>query len=276
MLLLLLLLALYCAHAKKGRSVRRPTKPSGGGFGSAARTPAVPSKPGGFGAGPAARAPAVPPKPRSSLETKLLQEHTANCAMAKQTFAVCTDDSGAGAYMAGWQPFSAPADAVAPGNEPYATNELLRRSRGPLLSEGECASLVDAMEAHGATQGWDQRYPLGGYTREVKVSDMPQAHALLDSALQSTLLPAAAAAFGFAPSSLRVNEALVVKYDAASGHNALPVHVDFSLLTLNVALSPPAAYTGGGTWFQHDGKELLCGRGEGLLHAGGLTHCGSP
>jgi len=79
---------------------------------------------------------------------------------------------------------------------------------------------------------------------------MPQAHALLDNALQSTLLPAAAAAFGFAPSSLRVNEALVVKYDAASGHNALPVHVDFSLLTLNVALSPPAAYEGGGTWLQ--------------------------
>ena len=45
--------------------------------------------------------------------------------------------------------------------------------------------------------------------------------------LRSTLLPAAAAAFGFAPSTLRVNEALVVKYDAASGHNALPVHVDY-------------------------------------------------
>jgi len=28
--------------------------------------------------------------------------------------------------------------------------------------------------------------------------------------------------------------------------------------------------------FQHDGKEVLCGQGEGLLHAGGLTHCGVP
>jgi hypothetical protein len=154
----LLLLALDCAHAKKGRPVRRPTKSSGVGFGSAARTPVVPS-----------RAPARPPKPRSSLETKLLQEHTTNCAMAKQTFAVCADDSGACTYTAGWDLFSAPADAVSPGNEPYATSELLRRSRGPLLSETECTSLVDAMEAHGATQGWDQRYPLGGYTREVKV-----------------------------------------------------------------------------------------------------------
>ena len=164
--LLLLLLALHCSHAKKGRPARRPVKPSGGGFGRAARTPT--SKPGGFG--PAARAPVVPPKPRSSLETKLLQEHTTNCAMAKQTFAVCADDTGACTYTAGWEPFSAPADAVAPGNAPYATDALLRRSRGALLSEHECASLVGAMEAHGATQGWDQRYPLAGYTREVKVS----------------------------------------------------------------------------------------------------------
>ena len=94
--LLLLLIALHCSHAKKGRPVRRPAKSSGGGFGRAARTPA--SKPAGFG--PAARAPVVPPKPRSSLETKLLQEHTTNCAMAKQTFAVCADDAGAACH--GW------------------------------------------------------------------------------------------------------------------------------------------------------------------------------
>ena len=105
-LLLLLLLALHCSHAKKGRPVRRPAKSSGGGFGRAARTPA--SKPAGFGPA-AARAPVVPPKPRSSLETKLLQEHTTNCALAKQTFAVCADDAGACTYTAGWEPFSAPA-----------------------------------------------------------------------------------------------------------------------------------------------------------------------
>jgi hypothetical protein len=210
--LLLLLLALYCSHAKKGRPVRRP---AGGGFGRAARPPA--SKPGGFG--PAARAPVVPPKPRSSLETKLLQEHTTNCAMAKQIFTVCADDSAACTYTAGWEPFRTPADSVAPGNAPYATDALLRRSRGALLSEHECASLVDAMEAHGATHGWDQRYPLAGYTREVKVhfppisppsphhlpkltarsphdlptisqvADMPAAHALLNRWLKVRIRP---------------------------------------------------------------------------------------
>eukprot|EP00966_Prymnesium_polylepis_P298543 6899091-Prymnesium_polylepis.1 len=194
---------------------------------------------GGFGQQPQKKkSAATVAKKATTLDAKVLREHAANCAAAKQTFGTCADDTD-GAYRAGWEPHRAPADAVSPGNEPYGTRNLLLRSAGPLLSTDECASLVDEMEAHGAACGWDQRYPLAGYTREVKVSDMPGALVLLKRALSSTLLPAAAEAFGFASSSLRVNEALVVKYDAASGHNALPVHCDFSLLTLNVALSPP-------------------------------------
>ena len=155
--LYLLLLLSSSAHAKKGG---RPSKPG---------------KPAGF----APRA-AVAKQPKaSSLETKLLQEHKTNCAVAKQSFAVCADD-GPGTYTAGWERFSAPADAVAPGNEPYATRDLLRKSTGPLLSAAECSALTDEMEAHGAAQGWDARYPLAGYTREVKVSDMPKAQELLN------------------------------------------------------------------------------------------------
>mmetsp|Transcript_20570 Transcript_20570/g.65784 ORF Transcript_20570/g.65784 Transcript_20570/m.65784 type:complete len:420 (+) Transcript_20570:2-1261(+) len=92
------------------------------------------------------------------------------------------------------------------------------------------------MLLHGAAGGWDSRYPLAGYTREVKVSDMPAALEMLNGALRSTLLPAAASAFGLDASHLRVNEALIVQYDAASGHNALPIHRDFSLLTMSSAL----------------------------------------
>lgn len=204
-----------------------------------------------------------------------MREHTTNCAAAKQIFAVCKG-SAVGGYSEGWERYETPADLVSPGNEPYGTRELLLKSSGQLLSDSECDGLVDAMDAHSASRGWDQRYPLAGYTREVKVSDMPEALALLNASLESKLLPAAAATFGLEPSSLRVNEALVVKYDAVSGHNALPVHCDFSLLTLNVALSPRDDYEGGGTWFEHSGEVLLCGRGEGVLHPGGLTHCGVP
>ena len=97
--LYLLLLLSSSAHAKKGG---RPSKPG---------------KPAGF----APRA-AVAKQPKaSSLETKLLQEHKTNCAVAKQSFAVCADD-GPGTYTAGWERFSGPADAVTPGNECCALN----------------------------------------------------------------------------------------------------------------------------------------------------------
>ncbi len=66
------------------------------------------------------------------------------------------------------------------------------------------------------------------------------------------------------------------RYDAASGNNCLPVHQDFSLLTINVALTEAASFSGGGTWFQHSGEGVVAGRGEVVMHAGGVPHCGVP
>ena len=109
------------------------------------------------------------------------------------------------------------------------------------------------------------------------MADIPESVALLNRALSASLLPAAAAEFdAFSASELRVNEALVVKYDASTGNNCLPVHQDFSLLTLNVALSERADFTGGGTWFQHSDLTLLADRGECVMHAGGIPHSGVP
>ena len=246
------------------------------------RGPPPQGEPAGFGALPRRS------KPREgalgSLEAKLRREHAASCEAAERTFIVASrepDDDDAGGsdarYSSGWHAHLAPADAASPGNEPYGTDELLLRSRAPLLPPDECAELIRRMEAHGAEHGWDGRYPIPGHTHEVKVSDMPGALALLNDRLgRGGLLRACAEPFGLSPAELRVNEALVVKYDAASGHNALPVHVDFSLLTLNAALSDQADYAGGGTWFEHTDEVIRSACGEGLLHAGGLPHCGVP
>lgn len=211
----------------------------------------------------------------SSLECKLREQHLENCAKAKQTFAVC-DSAAASSYAGGWTAHAVPKDAIAPGNAPFATERLLLQSSEPLLSSDDCASLIEQMEAHGAAHGWDARYPIAGFTREVNVAEIPEAVALLNRALSSCLLPEVSAEFGVDAASLRVNEALVVKYDAASGHNCLPVHQDFSLVTVNIALSEATAYEGGGTWFQHSGATLVPARGEAVLHAGGIPHCGVP
>ena len=179
------------------------------------------------------------PAVASGLDAKLKGQHRSNCeASAARWGTLSGDDALPGTYIGGWHEYE--AASVAPQNAPYGTDRLLLRSRAPLLSEELCASLIVLMEAHGAANGFDARYPVTGFTREVNVADIPDGVVLLSEALRTTLLPAAAAEFPSAcrPSSLRVNEALVIKYDAATGNNCLPVHQDFSLLTINVALSP--------------------------------------
>ena len=223
----------------------------------------------------------VPPLPSSngggSLEKKLLQQHAENCAASALKWATCADDSMPGSYSGGWDALP-PVPPISPnGNEPYGTERLILKSRAPLLSADECATLIEQMEAHGAANGWDSRYPVTGYTREVNVADIPASVELLNTALATRLLPAAASQFRTLPvSSLRVNEALVVKYDAATGNNCLPVHEDFSYVTINVALSGESDFEGGGTWFQHSAQTVVAGRGEVVMHAGGVPHCGVP
>ena len=217
------------------------------------------------------------PAAASGLDAKLKEQHRSNCeASAARWGTLSGDDALPGTYTGGWHEYE--AASVAPQNAPYGTDRLLLRSRAPLLSEELCASLIVLMEAHGAANGFDARYPVTGFTREVNVADIPDGVVLLSEALRTTLLPAAAAEFPSAcrPSSLRVNEALVIKYDAATGNNCLPVHQDFSLLTINVALSPRSAFRGGGTWFEHSRETVLTERGEAVMHAGGLRHCGVP
>lgn len=158
-----------------------------------------------------------------SLERKLRQQHLDNCAASAARWATCSDDGLPGSYCGGWHALS-PAPPTAPGNEPYVSDRLILKSLAPLLSASDCEALICAMEAHGAANGWDARYPVSGFTREVNVADIPESVALLNRALERTLLPAAATEFGAFPASvLRVNEALVVKYDAATGNNCLPV-----------------------------------------------------
>jgi len=177
-----------------GRGFGRAANP--GGTGQPKKKPSKPSS---------KRRGRAPPRQKiGSLEAKLLQEHAASCAAAEATFAVCASD-GDGEYAAGWTAHPVPAGAVS--ETLYSADQpLLLESEGPLLSESECGALTNAMLLHGAAGGWDSRYPLAGYTREVKVSDMPAALEMLNGALRSTLLPAAASAFGLDASHLRVNE----------------------------------------------------------------------
>jgi Tfp pilus assembly protein PilF len=282
LLVIALFIVLPSASAAFAKRPARPSK-SGGGRGFGAASPAPRSSKRSSNKRPsndaasrlAGRKPLAKTETTTSLEKKLQQQHEESCAVAASRFAIGADGAD-GSYRGGWERRSVPPDALSPGNEPYASDRLLLRSKEPLLSPADCQSLIDDMEAHGAVHGWDARYPVDGFTREVNLADIPSAVGTLNRLLAGSLLPAVERELGFAASTLRVNEALIVKYDAATGNNCLPVHVDFSLVTVNIALSDAADFDGGGTWFQYSGERLLAPRGAAVMHAGALPHCGVP
>ena len=111
------------------------------------------------------------------------------------------------------------------------------------------AAARDAASLHGWSTGRHRHYPttdlplwrLGGATMRWVMQ-----------ALESELLPAAAAAFRIPLASLRVRESFVARYDAGGkgGEQAdLAMHKDGTLLAFTITLSDAAGYDGGGTQF---------------------------
>ena len=70
---------------------------------------------------------------------------------------------------------------------------------------------------------------------------------------------------------------VVIRYDAAKGGTRQPMHRDAALLSVNIALSSPDEYEGGGTLFQTvGGGPVRLGRGHVMVHASGVRHAGAP
>ena len=88
---------------------------------------------------------------------------------------------------------------------------------------------------------------------EVHVANLPLSRRRLRRKLTSAVLPSAAACFGLDPSTLRVRDAVVVRYDATTQATRQPMHRDEALLSLNIPLSAQFEYEGGGTRFEGSG-----------------------
>ena len=171
-------------------------------------------------------------------------------------------------------------NSVSLDNAPYCTTGLIQTSAAPLLTEDECQTLIDAAELHAKNKGWGGGYTYSDETQELHVSDVPVARVILDKLLSSCLLPACAETFPAAvdqSSKLRAYNALIVKYDVATGKTHMSPHADFGLFTLNIALNDAGTdFKGGGTWFQAKGETLCVPKGHGILHASSLAHLGAP
>ena len=65
----------------------------------------------------------------------------------------------------------------------------------------------------------------------------------------------------------------MLKYNAS--HPQTDVHVDEALLAFTIALSPAAAFEGGGTYFEHIDRVVEMAQGHATFRPGAVRHAGS-
>jgi len=190
--------------------------------------------------------------------------------------------AAAGAVPVATTPHHVHSDSLfSAGNVPHGTRALVHVTNEPLLSADACVAIVGEAEARGDASGWGSRYT-NQASDEMEISGLPGAAQILAAALPRLAATAAAALLpGMPASGLRVSPLsppLIVRYDAAKGRDSMVGHGDFSLVTVNVALS--SGHEGGGTWVQAlgpDGGETIriADVGHALVHSGPLWHAGA-
>ncbi len=162
---------------------------------------------------------------------------------------------------------------------------LIHSTAEPILSVVECETLIS--EARGAMEAGQTStftYTKASKIGEVHVHDLPHARRWLRRRLHDTLLPWVTERFGdpsdarnvVVEDELAVYDALVIAYDASGGGGVRqPMHRDASLISINIALSPPSAFEGGGTYFETlGGAPLQQEQGHAMCHASGARHAG--
>ena len=148
---------------------------------------------------------------------------------------------------------------------------VVHTTRTPILSTDECAALrseAAAAMARGATS--DFTYTAKHRLGEVHVGELPVAREWLRRKLSHCLYPMLASRFAVAPDDLVLYDGLVVQYDASRNATRQPVHRDGSLLTINVALSDPGDFVGGGTYFEASREVISVPCGHAVCHASGV------
>lgn len=133
-------------------------------------------------------------------------------------------------------------------NEPYRTSNLVQTTTSPLLTPTECETLIDSAELTGAIKGWKSRYALRKTQSELHLVDLPKATQDIVLNVMPTLCSTLASQFAVSADSLRVYNALLIRYDPMIGRCHQQSHSDFGLVSANICLS--VGHEGGGTWIE--------------------------
>jgi hypothetical protein len=173
--------------------------------------------------------------------------------------------------------FATPALAIFDAAQ--AQRGLVFRSKQPVLTPQECASVVEKVNRHHEDScggAWGTVRHSSVKTTDVAVESVPLLRewllALMHTKVHnmlSFLFPVLAdgstlyASEVPGHSRIRIHDAFIVRYDAEKDKSlSLPEHCDTSAISMVVSLNSAAEghYTGGGTWFEALGPkgELLC------------------
>ena len=159
----------------------------------------------------------------------------------------------------------------------------------PFADAKECEWVIETAEAYNAARGgWGNpppRYaPAGTVADNVRaphmlVADCPELLEWLNSKLASVAWPVLGAQFGArVASEMWLYDAFLLRFDGQPGRAGLGVHVDDDGLglSMNVLLSRPDAFEGGGTYFEDGDFQVTPKQGELVTHHGGLQHSSVP
>ena len=176
----------------------------------------------------------------------------------------------------------------------HQRNELVFRTKIPLLTRQECSNVCKIAEEH-------VRKHLGGEwgtvrsssvkTTDIAVEDIPALRPWLKALMKRCLYPMLAETFPVladgttiidanGKSRMRLHDAFIVRYDTSFGSLNLPEHFDTSSMSFTVTLND--TFKGGGTWFETLGDDAQNGLvvdgecGHAVAFAGPVRHAGYP
>ena len=227
-------------------------------------------------------------------------EHLEACDASERRFSHAPPEGEGARAVVDFDRYSFPGDGYqgtdATPPAPFGDGDLARVSRTPLLTASECMALV--AEADCQDDAWCSGSRTAQYAARagssISVAQLPTALRLVNERLLPALLPAIGIAFPTAfrdVSSLRLQEARLVKYNASAGQTELGMHRDGPVVTASVALNSPDEYGGGGTLIEaldragrgtgaggaaHPSAAFRPGRGCAVLHPGNVRHGGAP
>ena len=145
------------------------------------------------------------------------------------------------------------------------------------IPKASCTAIIEAAEAWAAANsGWTTtRHGVYNSTTDIPVGRSEALLALVNRAIERTIFPAMAYAFGFLCSELWMQDCFVAKYDMG-GQRSLRPHLDGSDLSFVCALN--LDFEGGGTLFHlPEGRDVLVrqrGLGDVWMFCGQHLHSG--